>query len=77
MMASVSVKLRSQHILPEPIGHRSSSRWWQNVRHSFVKWLIEPIPFPGKCPVSDSRRERYNIDESKFGTSDEIEVNDR
>ena len=77
-MALVSTTFRSQKIVPDPINPLPSERWWQHLWRGLMKWLTEPIPFPGEWPVIDSQRERYNKEaELKSGKSDELEIDER
>ena len=35
---------------------------WQRLWSRFVHWLINPIPFPGKWPISTAPPEDYNLE---------------
>jgi len=78
MMALVSATFPSQKIERNPIDPPPTERWWQHLWRGILKWLTEPIPFPGEWPVIDSQRERYNKEaELKSGKSDELEIDER
>ena len=41
---------------------------WRKLWQGLVDWLLEPIPFPGKCDINFSRPQSYNKEGSPVST---------
>jgi hypothetical protein len=72
MLPLISVTSRfSEPPIGGPI--RGKSKWSQKAWQEFVDWLLEPIPFPGKCDINFDRQKSYNKEDQATPTSAEVD----
>jgi hypothetical protein len=74
MLPLISVTPRfSEPSIGGPI--RGKSKWCQKAWQKFVDWLLEPIPFPGKCDINFVPLHSYNKEDQ--ATPMPAEIDDR